>query len=61
MELMTDLLKQKWMKDSMNCDFLLVDNSTSWYRHVVSALLSELNDFTRALQDSLFRRSYAVL
>jgi hypothetical protein len=28
MELMTDLLKQKWREDSMNCDFLLVYNST---------------------------------
>lgn len=47
MELMTDLFKRKWRKDSMNCDFLQDGNSTSWYSLVVFKLENELNALRR--------------
>ena len=47
LELMTDLFKRKWRKDSMNCDFLQDGNSTSWYSLVVFKLENELNALRR--------------
>lgn len=47
MELMTDLFKRKWRKDSMNCDFLQDCNNTSWYSLVVFKLENEFNALRR--------------
>lgn len=47
MELMTDLFKRKWRKDSMNCDFLQDGNNTSWYSLVVFKLENEFSALRR--------------